>query len=536
MLTKQTKLFLLLVLVLATLLRSYKINSLPQLNPDEAALGYNAYSLLQTGKDEHGQPWPIHFKSFGDYKPGGYVYLSLPFIKFLGLTPLSVRLPNLILSIASIYLVFLLARELSQNHLVALYTSLALTLSPWHIHFSRGAWESATAFFFILLGIYLFHLYLKRPKFSLILFSALAFVASLYIYHSARIISPLIVFYLFISHFNQLKQHLRQLLLTALIASLFTLPVLFSFLHSGGAARFGGVGLTADKGPLARSEELLNQHSSLTPFSRVIHNRRVLYLLSWSEKYFSHFDLNFLFLSGDEVPRSRSPDMGQLHLIDAIFILLGVVSLLKSRSQSSTLRLILALLLISPLASSLTFQAPSALRSLPLVLPFSLLIGYGLAYFHQQTSRFFPHQLFLLTLVYIFSLFYFIDAYFVHAPQRYPFAWNTGFSEMMPYLSRQSQNYSHVYFTNTYDQPYILYLFFNHYPPQKIQSQIHLTPPDNFGFSTVADIDNIHFGKINWDDIPQDSLVISGNEIVPANPKANIIFPGGSIGFKIYEK
>ena len=64
---------------------------------DEAALGYNAYSILETGRDEYGQILPIIFKSFGDYKPGFYVYLTLPFIKVFGLNELSVRLPSIIL-------------------------------------------------------------------------------------------------------------------------------------------------------------------------------------------------------------------------------------------------------------------------------------------------------------------------------------------------------------------------------------------------------------------------------------------------------
>ena len=30
---------------------------------DEAALGYNAYTLLASGTDEYGEPWPILFRS-----------------------------------------------------------------------------------------------------------------------------------------------------------------------------------------------------------------------------------------------------------------------------------------------------------------------------------------------------------------------------------------------------------------------------------------------------------------------------------------
>ena len=66
--TNKNKFTLILILVIAVLLRFWQINTLPSLNPDEAALGYNAYSLLKTGKDEHGISWPLHFKSFSDYK------------------------------------------------------------------------------------------------------------------------------------------------------------------------------------------------------------------------------------------------------------------------------------------------------------------------------------------------------------------------------------------------------------------------------------------------------------------------------------
>ena len=60
---------------------------------DEAALGYNAYSLLKTGKDEYGTRWPLALRSFDDYKPPLYAYLAIPTVKYLGLSTYSVRLP-----------------------------------------------------------------------------------------------------------------------------------------------------------------------------------------------------------------------------------------------------------------------------------------------------------------------------------------------------------------------------------------------------------------------------------------------------------
>src|SRR5256885_940381 len=82
------------ILGLGLLLRVVWLSSFPAgFNADEAAIGYNAYSLLQTGKDDYGTPFPLAFKSFGDFKPGLYFYFVWPFVAIFGLNELAVRLP-----------------------------------------------------------------------------------------------------------------------------------------------------------------------------------------------------------------------------------------------------------------------------------------------------------------------------------------------------------------------------------------------------------------------------------------------------------
>ena len=387
--TKINKFLLSLILILAFLLRFIGLGQYPSLNPDEAALGYNAYSLIQTGKDEHGIAWPLHFKSFSDYKPGGYVYLALPFVKLMGLTPLAVRMPNLILSLLTILFFFKLVFILTKNNNLALLSALVLTLSPWHLHFSRGAWESSAALSFISIGTYFFFKSIKTSFLKNFTLFIIFYVFSLYLYHSARLIAPLLGLTLLLLYFRFLLKKLPHLLIALAIGLLLALPVTFSFLTSGGTARMGGVGLSADLGPINRANELINHHHNTKFINRAIHNKRVLYLLSWAQKYTSHFDLNFLTITGDQVPRSMVPQMGQLHLPDLLFLLLGLICLFKTNifNQKSKF-FIIAFLLISPVASSLTFQAPSALRALAMVLPLSLLTALGLYSFFTILNSF----------------------------------------------------------------------------------------------------------------------------------------------------
>src|SRR4030043_677035 len=150
------KIIIIAVLLLSALLRFYRLDSYPALNADEAAIGYNAYSLIETGKDEHGNSWPIHFQSFNDYKPGLYFYIVLPFVKFFGLSEMSVRIPSAFIGVLTVYLIYLLTNELFKdkkyvlwNLPIGIVSSFLLAISPWHIHFSRGGWEvnAATVLF-----------------------------------------------------------------------------------------------------------------------------------------------------------------------------------------------------------------------------------------------------------------------------------------------------------------------------------------------------------------------------------------------------
>ena len=81
------------VMITAYVLRFTGLGDIPT-GPywDEAAIGYNAYSILETGRDEYGIPYPISFRSFNDYKPPLYIYLTVPAVALFGLNIWSVRL------------------------------------------------------------------------------------------------------------------------------------------------------------------------------------------------------------------------------------------------------------------------------------------------------------------------------------------------------------------------------------------------------------------------------------------------------------
>ena len=106
---KNKKILLLVILAVAMFLRLYKISQVPvSLFGDELDVGYQAYSILKTGKDYYGNPWPIHFQSLAEYRTPLYLYSAVPTVAAFGISPLGVRLPAVLFGILSIWILYLL--------------------------------------------------------------------------------------------------------------------------------------------------------------------------------------------------------------------------------------------------------------------------------------------------------------------------------------------------------------------------------------------------------------------------------------------
>lgn len=120
--------FLILILLLAFSLRIYQIDkNPPALYWDEASLGYNAYLIATSLHDEHGEFLPLsRFIAFGDYKPPGYIYFTVPSILTFGLNEFAVRFPSMIAGFFMVIVTYFLVKELLNNRTVAYLSSFFL--------------------------------------------------------------------------------------------------------------------------------------------------------------------------------------------------------------------------------------------------------------------------------------------------------------------------------------------------------------------------------------------------------------------------
>ncbi len=537
-------LFFIALVILGIGLRFYQLGSNPEsLDWDEASLGYNAYSILKTGRDEYGTFLPLAIRSFGDYKPPLYTYITIPSVMVFGLTEFAVRLPSAVFGVIALGATYWLGRELlytisdtkKRNQLSPLpfLATVLLTISPWHLQFSRVAFEANIALTLFIAGIAAFLTGLRKKWFLGI--SAFFLALSLYAYHSPRLVAPVLVLLLGLWFRQTLWQKKKEVVISFLLG-LFLLFPLVKVITGEGKARFNSVTVLTSAGTLDHSISYIEtDRNNGMLFGRLIHNRRIIYLFAVAKGYLDHFDLSFLFLTGDGPGRHHAVDMGMLYWVEAPFLLFGILSAFGKKERF--LMPVFFWFLCAPLASSVTSGTPHAVRALLYLPTYQIITAYGLLEFYFWSKQSTLYKSFPIGTVFLFFLLnfsYYLHMYYVHAPLEHAREWQFGYREAVSEVAKIEKAVDRIIVTYAYDQPYIYFLFYNQIDPSWYQK--------NWGSGEILRA-NRSFGKyefrnIDWEqdkNLKNTLLVGLGSEIPEDAPGrvSDIYFPNGAIAFRI---
>jgi len=450
---------LILVTIFGALLRLIQlVNYPPSLNWDEASIGYNAFSILKSGRDEWGVWYPLIFRAFGDYKLPGYIYILVPFIKLIGFTPLSVRLPSALAGILLIPTSFYLAKYFA-NSKVALVVATLVSISPWSVFLSRIALEANLSLLFICLGL-IFLVYSLNHTRNLFL-SILFLGMSVWTYNSARVFVPLILSaFILLHHKYFLKQAtFKRYFASILLAAVIFIPMILQLSSTPGSARFRSVSIL-NEGAIAYLEERRNTTELPAPIGKALYNKPVYFVNSFARNYLSHFLPNFLFVDGGNHFQFSIQGQGVLYLALYPFYLIGIVIVLFRSRNDSGYKYLGLWLLLAPIAASVTRESPHALRSLVMLPAILITISCGIieSLVSLKNNR---H----LQLIFASILFLFVTAEgfnSVHTYQsytrEYSWAWQYGYSEASELIKSQYDSYDYIIMTKKYGEPHIFLL------------------------------------------------------------------------------
>lgn len=472
---------------------------------------------------------PLAFRSFGDYKAPLFIYLMVPFIKILGLTTFALRFPSALFGSLTVLLVYFLGQELFRKEknatILSFLAAFFLAISPWHLQFSRVAFEPNFALFLVVQGVIFFLKGLRKNSSWLLSLGAIFLALSLYTYHSNKIFTPLLFLSLLIIYKKEVKESKKKLFFPPLI--FFTLSfIIFIIFTRTGASRMKAAGIF---GRFSTIEEIgkLRQEDKSKPdwLVRILHNRPIFLTDMVLKNYFTHFSSDFLFFGKKTNWRVSLPFQGQLYLSEAPFFLLGFIYLLFNLKKKNS-QLILIWFFLSPLPASIADLNPHALRTLMMLPTPQIFTALGIVIFIKWLKKYPLFYRFSSYCFIIFSFIFFISYYFYNYYRHFPYEsgldWQEGHQEMVAFVNQYKGKTSKIIVTDYYMQPYIFFLWFGKIDPKVYQEK---------------GLEGFEFRKIEWDkDKRLENVILVGTpEEIPENEKIinKIRFSNGQTAFKI---
>ena len=502
------------IVILALGLRLYKLGKVPiSLHGDEVGVGYNAYSLLKTGRDEYGISWPISLRA--DIPPLN-TYITLVSIAVLGKTDFAIRLPSVLYGISGVVLTYLLARELFSKK-IALFASLFLAVSPWHVQASRISHEANLGLALQLAGTLFFLKGLKEKRFFWV--ATVFWALSFYAYHGPRMTTPLLIVSLIFLFRSKLKKHyLKTLINSNVLLALLVFPVVWLLVNQPFTQnRLAGINIFIRDVTLglARQEAKADNNQLV---ASVFHNPVLVYALTFSRQYFNYLNLDYLLFDSSELRYFNVSNVGLLYLWDFPFLIFGIYRLLKSRRRYDKVPLLW--MAIAPLPAALTLGTPNPGRSFMLLSMLQVTTAVGVVAFLDSVRRNYKKYLSgiaaTLSLLFLSSVLFFLHQYFIHSRHEFAKQWEYGVKEAAEYIAPLEGSVDAIIFTNAYKEPYIYVLFYGNKDPEWL-GQVSRKKRHHFiGYQAFG---KYEFRPIDWqvDQTLNNVLLVGTPEEIPAD-------------------
>lgn len=449
----------------------YKLTEIPDsFSNDEAIFGYNAYSLLQTGRDEYGKLLPIISESNGDFKLLLLSYWLIPFVKIFGLNEFAVRLGQVIATFAVLTIVFLLVKKISGNVKLGLLTLFLLSLSPWFIIFGRSACETMISMFFFYLSMYLFLNWDENRKFIWFFLGIVSGTISAIGYYSVWFILMIVLLMVFVRSFF-VRKNVSSFIVTAALV-IIPMVIVATALMASGSARMKQINLLKNSNVQALLEEQIREDQQSLPYTvtRGFHNKIAFYPYFVARQFIQTFNVDFLFFSGDTAGTLYVvPYTGVFYLWYLPFLFLGLYYFFRYW-RISYQKLVVPLLIVAIFfAGSLSVYGSPSQRTIMAAPLLCLIIAYGIYKSHKLFSTYVVYKASIVIglLLVIFQTGSFLHQYSTHANVHLPWFRNYGDKYMIQAVNHLQKKYQKVVAPET---SYSAFYFYNKVDPKIAQA------------------------------------------------------------------
>lgn len=540
---------LLFILLITIATRFYRLGDVPSgMTWDEAAIGYNGHAIRVFRRDEWLNRLPVSFKSFGDYKAPLAIYISGAFTWIFGLNIFAVRLPFAIAGVFAVLGMMLLTYLLYEKFFsksteqLRLFASVVagfiMATSPWHIHFSRAGFESGMSLTLLIWGVVFFLLSFRKVNSSLLRqtgflsLSAISFVLSMYAYHSAKIVAPVIGILLVVTFFRHIIPLWKSLIIPVFVALFAIRPMIMDTFWGSGGERFTQTSVFAENQSLLENIQL------------IIHN------------FFTHLTPAFLIFGETTTLRHGDGKWGVLLITELILILLFIILLgvrknSDKNSDSNPVRksVLFALLwiVIGILPASIGESVPHSNRAL-LALPGFVLLStiamtFAVEWYGQlntqakswwgmlwgkrmeftDQSNIIRASIGMFFLIHSLLFVSYMHDYFTTFAKESSQDFYYGYEQAFEFAIDREDSVDKILFTSKYGQPHIYAIFFRKTHPQWYQGGSLI----KYEFTDQISESDLHREKT--------VIIATPEEIDPSQADELVIAPNGEVKFVLID-
>lgn len=461
------KVILFFIILVAFALRFWQLGVVPfGITHDELGYVYNAYSISQTGRNVFGELLP--FLTW--VNQGGWpflpvpIYLSAPFFWLFGLSATTGRMLPALLGVLDVILLFILVRKLFNNISLALLSAVFLSISPWHLHFSRSAYDPNYSVFFYLLAITSFLYEITKKRFPII--TSFCLLLAIFSYRATTLLLPPIFIVLLWYGIRQLKMSKKQIFG-------FSIGILFVFLSLFIVISLNGKKYIAETLPDQKKiqEDIdiqIREAKGPLIIRRIFLNKPMYMIGKWRENYLNAYSPQFLFLYTEGSGIYSIWSRGRIYFIDIIFIIVGVFYLFKVNKSSTSF--FISLLLIGGLPGMIGGEPYSA-RNFFLSVIFPVFSAGGVLLF--LTSPLLKQWRKPLLIIIVLAYMYAFSSYLFDYYERYAFygaeSWAKSLKDISQIVGENKERYSKVIVGTASFGDFMQYAFYTKLDPTFVQ-------------------------------------------------------------------
>lgn len=506
------KLLFLITVFFGVFLYFYKLGEIPAgFYIDEALPGYNAYSILLTGKDEYGKVFPLVFRFYGSFNPPLYTYLTVIPVWLLGLSVFSVRFISSLAGFLTAIVIYFLIKEsgLIKEKWTSLISLPLILISPWLLLHSRVGYEVSLGLLLFSLGVVFSWRAINKKKSFYLGFLFLS--ASTYAAYAERFLVPFFLVGFFLIFKKRLLKERKKDFIKAMGVTFLTQIPNFYLLSTPAffpkEELFGGGVITylAQKGSLYLPYQI---------------SLGLSYLREFLSQYATYFSPQSLFYLPDPDSQRSIPELSTFYFWMVIPYLVGLYALWRERKEKFS-KLIWLLLLISPIPAALTKDPFSTHRAMPLFMPIVIVIAVGIDRIIKALSPKFLVT--IMILAFAISGIFLWRSYFVFLPNERSEDWMYGVEELSAEIKKRPD--TKFLIDQARSKPlYANLAFFIKYPPDKFQEETDQKVKENYyhslDFSPDYEFGNIETRSINWEIDPCEDKMIVGDNLAISEKQA----------------